>query len=476
MRPRLLLIAAALTVLAAAAVLWLRPHDAPEADRPPISGAAQALVWWEMARTYPEQRFPSEGFAAAFAQHQALRATSDEGDPVWEPMGPTNNGGRTLAIVLNPERPETVWAGSAGGGLWRSYTGGTGGAWARVATGFPVTSATAVAIAPSDTGVVYLGTGEGYRYMDVQGGVVNRPTRGSYGIGVLKSEDGGATWSHVLDWSLHQERGVQKVRVNPADPDDVWAATTEGVLRSTDGRQTWTPLTNGVPDDFIGKIILSGYPADPDVVYASVGDGIETSGPTSTTLIRTLDGGATWTDVTGALPDVPTNAVIVDPQFPDEVYVGNDLGVYRSEDGGQTWTTFSAGLPEAVMVMDLQVSIPDHSLRVATHGNGMWKRSLGRAPVAAEPGAPASGLALEPVAPNPVRGPATVAFRLAEAGAVHVAVYDLRGREVALLASGERAAGRHEVALAASRLAAGTYVVRLEADGQTQSQRVTVVR
>jgi hypothetical protein len=127
-------------------------------------------------------------------------------------------------------------------------------------------------------------------------------------------------------------------------------------------------------------------------------------------------------------------------------------------------------------VYDLKISPMDRTLRVATHGNGMWKRPLERVPVAAEPGAAPAGYALEAVSPNPVRGQATVAFRLPEAGAVRVALYDVRGRRVAVLTEGTRTAGRHTVRLDAGRLAAGTYVVRLETAEHTATRRATVVR
>jgi hypothetical protein len=192
-------------------------------------------------------------------------------------------------------------------------------------------------------------------------------------------------------------------------------------------------------------------------------------------VFRTTNGGQTWTDVTGDLPDAPTSAVIVDPAFPDEIYVGNDVGVFVSRDGAP-WESFNAGLPEAVMVADLKVSPMDRTLRVATHGNGMWKRSLERVPIAAEPGAGPPSFALEAVRPNPVRGQATVSFRLAEAGPVRLALYDVRGRRVAVLLDGERAAGRHTARLDAGRLAAGTYVLRLDAGSRSASQRVTIMR
>ena len=835
----------AVVLLVSAAVWWLYPRDSNEIDWEEQKGAFHALVQWGLQRSYPDTRFPSEGYMAAFAERQAVAARTTEPGTFWEPMGPTNNGGRTLAIAINQARPESIWIGSAGGGLWRSYEAGLNASWERVTMGFPVTSATTIAIAASDTNVVYVGTGEVYRYQDTRGGVMDRPTRGSYGIGVLKSEDGGASWSHVLDWSLNQERGVARIRVHPMDEDDVWAATTEGVYhssdggatwdnvnpvimamdvilhptdpdiiisahgdqesagkgiyRSTNGGTTWSQLTSGVPDDFIGKIILDRHPTDMDIVYASVGDGITSSEGTATELIRTLDGGDTWstvttlnygiyqgwfahyvgisphdpdvvflagvplyrstdggfnatnvggsihvdhhaiafhptepdivyfandggiyrstdggqtvfeglnegytvmqfynstghaatdslvaiagaqdngtwlwtgssswakvgfgdgswtaidptdaniqylssqflnmsrtlnmwgsssgitppgsgptafiapfaiapseptriyagrahiyrsdsrgdsgtwtttnggleldgnaalamaispqdadvvyvttapdrlssftpgqptgvhvthnggvnwtdvtgtlpdrmfmdvavdptdsqtayvtasgfgaghvfkttnggsswTDVTGTLPDAPTGAVAIDPAIPNDVYVGNDVGVFVSHDAGATWEGFNAGLPEAVMVTDLAISPMDRSLRVGTHGNGMWKRQLEHLPVANEPGSTPRGFALESITPNPMRTDANIAFRLERAEHVRIAVYDLRGREVAILVDRSFASGRHVVQFRTDGIASGSYIVRLEADGRAATERITVVR
>ena len=161
-----------------AAAAWLaRPTGADEPVGEEQKGAFHALVQWGLQRAYPGTEFPSRGYMAAFHQRQALAASSFDGGSAWEPMGPTNEGGRTLAIAINQDRPESIWLGSAGGGLWRSYNAGLDGSWHRVATGFPVTSAATVAVADTDTNVVYLGTGEVYRYQDTRGGVMDRPTR-----------------------------------------------------------------------------------------------------------------------------------------------------------------------------------------------------------------------------------------------------------------------------------------------------------
>ncbi len=373
---RLLLPGLALAALGL--VLVLTRPVAPDAK--PVSGAYEALAAWTAQRSYPGTSLPSRGIAEAVAARRAMEAASRAGGDPWEPIGPRNIGGRTLTIALNPERPETIWVGAAGGGLWRSQDAGD--SWARVGTGFGVTAASAVALAPDDTSTIYLGTGEVYRYRESFGGVVHRPTRGSYGMGILKSTDNGATWTKSLDWSRNQERGVQMIRIDPTDAATVWAATTEGLYvsrdaggswtrsldvvmgtdlsinpddpddivaacgnqesegyglyRTEDGGDSWTQLTNGVPDQYIGKVLLSRHPTDFGTVYASVGDGINI-GNTETFLIRTDDGGASWATVStfdyAEFQGWFAHYVGVNPNRPEELYLGG-VQLYRSRNSG----------------------------------------------------------------------------------------------------------------------------------------------
>jgi photosystem II stability/assembly factor-like uncharacterized protein len=376
--------------------LAIRP---PEAARRPggIPGAYQALIWWAGQRAYPNAEIAGEGYALALEQRQEMEAAVaglDQGTP-WEPIGPHNIAGRMLAVVLNPVNPRTVWAGSASGGLWRSTTEGRGtDAWDRVPTGHGVLGVSAIAIHPADTLTIYIGTGEVYRYQDALGGAVYRPSRGSYGVGILKSVDGGATWTKVLDWSRSQERGVQMIRLDPADPNTVWAATTEGIwvsrdggsiwtislstvmatdltinpsnpleivaacgnqnspgrgiYRSIDGGTTWTRITAGLPGSWIGKVLLDRHPTQPSTVYASIGNGID--GSTSTWLVRSTDGGATWSTVTttnyGSYQGWFSHYVGVNPIDPDTVLLGG-VELWRSLTGGaspERRTNYS-GLP-----------------------------------------------------------------------------------------------------------------------------------
>ena len=203
-----------------------------------VSGARRALDMLSDIRAYPNKKLPDVGFFKAYEFSKRSLRKRGAGIQVqpWRAIGPHNIGGRTLAVALNPMNPTTIYAGSASGGLWRSYSGGSGAnAWQKVPTGFPVLGVSSIAIAPNDSNTIHIGTGEVYGSPESFPGIVgDRTTRGSYGIGILKTSDGGQTWIKSLDWTLNQRRGVQALAIDPLDSNTIWAATTEGTYKSTD--------------------------------------------------------------------------------------------------------------------------------------------------------------------------------------------------------------------------------------------------
>lgn len=368
------------------------------------TGARSALDYVSHARTYPNMTLPKEGFAKAFEEAQIQRniqKRKGKSQPVWNTMGPINIGGRTLALAIHPDNPDTMFAGSASGGLWKTTSAGVGlNTWEYVRTGHPVLGVAAIALNPNNPDEMYIGTGEAYGSEELMPGVGPvRTTRGSYGIGLLKSEDGGLTWNKSLDWSIDQRRAIQKIVINPKNSKTVFAATTEGTYRSLNAGSSWelihdikmatdiaiNPIdTNkifityggmgslghgvyisenagasfekvnlvdaGGPAQFFGKPVLNMAPSNPDIVMVSIGNSNgNTSGSEEsrrTWLMRTEDGGDTWTtefvnnDYYATFQGWYSHAIAIHPTNSDIVWAtGQPRLLFKSTNGGSNLDT-----------------------------------------------------------------------------------------------------------------------------------------
>lgn len=303
--------------------------------RPSEAGAA--FLYWTMARTYPDGQFHTEKYTEALAQRR-LEAQLRGGQNAWEALGPANIGGRTLCLAIHPLDSNILWAGSASGGLWKTTKAGSGpNAWQRVETGHPVLGVGAIAIDPSNPKVMYIGTGEVYNLENSAPNVAFRTTRGTYGIGILKSTDGGVTWTKSLDWSYGDLRGVQDIQLNPLRPATVFAATTEGLYRSYDAGKTWANIH---PVRMAVDIAL--HPTDTTKLYVTYGS---LDDQTVSGIYRTSDAGKTFAKLAGGLPASFSGKTLlaISPNQPNTLYasVGDAFaqkGLYKTTNGGDTWT------------------------------------------------------------------------------------------------------------------------------------------
>ena len=262
----------------------------------------------------------------------------------WRNVGPAR-GGRSIAVAGSVARPLEYFFGATGGGLWKTTDGGL--TWAAVGDGqFKTSSVGAVAVAPSNPDVVYVGFGE----VQLRGNVIQ-------GDGVYKSTDGGKTFAAV---GLAATRTIGRIRVHPVNPDIVWVAALgepyaktpdRGVYKSTDGGKTWTRVLSR--DDGTGAVDLVVDPTNPEVLYASLWEVSRTphslsSGGPGSGLFKSFDGGTTWTEITRR-PGLPTGllgkiGVSVSGADGNRVYAiieAADGGLFASDDGGLTWTRVS---------------------------------------------------------------------------------------------------------------------------------------
>jgi photosystem II stability/assembly factor-like uncharacterized protein len=252
----------------------------------------------------------------------------------WRLIGPFR-GGRVTAVAGIPGRPAVYYMGTPGGGVWKTTDGGR--VWKPIFDAAHVASIGALALAPSNPDIIYVGTGEQ-----------------TEGDGVFKSTDAGATWTNV---GLRDTKLITSVLVDPRNPDLVLVGalgqfggtgTTRGVYRTADGGKTWNKVL--YLDEKTGVVDMCMDPGDHRVVYAALWRPNLNFGPPvprkkdekpDAAIYKSTDGGATWKQLDGkGLPDGNRGRIGVTVAPGDRgrrVFVIMDQGLFRSDDAGATW-------------------------------------------------------------------------------------------------------------------------------------------
>jgi len=248
----------------------------------------------------------------------------------WTNLGPGNVGGRTRALVVNPLSPNVMYAGGVAGGVWK--TTNSGASWTAIADLLPNIAVNSLAMDPSNSNVIYAGTGEGYFNED-----------SVRGAGIFKSTDAGANWSYLTSTNTSDFYYVNDIVVSSNNNQRIYAGTGTGVWRSTNGGTTWTQVLNpGLTGGCLDLTIRTDQPTD--FVLASCG-----TFDLAAVYRNTNAGGAgTWTQVLAelgmgrtSLAIAPSNqavayamaASIEGGPFDEGLYA-----VFRSTDGGGSWT------------------------------------------------------------------------------------------------------------------------------------------
>jgi len=262
----------------------------------------------------------------------------------WRLIGPSR-GGRTLAVAGVRGQPEVFYFGSVGGGIWK--TNDAGRTWKPIFDAQAIASIGAIAVAPSDASVIYVGSGEA----DMRSSI-------SYGNGMYKSTDGGKTWAHI---GLEDSRQIGRILVDPREANRVFVAALghaygpnqeRGVFRSKDGGKSWQKIL--FHDENTGAIDLAFEPGNPKTIYAALWQTRRppwsiyppSNGPGSG-LYRSTDGGDHWERMSGqGLPSEGLGRIGIAfaPSNPRRIYLivdSKEGGLFRSDNGGQSWQRFS---------------------------------------------------------------------------------------------------------------------------------------
>ncbi len=256
-------------------------------------------------------------------------------------IGP-HAGGRVSRACGVTGDPNTYYAATASGGVWKSTDGGQ--SWSSIFDDQPISSIGSIAVAPSDPNVIYVGSGEA----NIRGNV-------AAGNGIYKSTDAGKTWSHV--WT--QEGQIGTLVVHPTNADVAYAAVLghafgpnpeRGVYRTTDGGKTWQQVLKKSADAGASDVAMD--PSNPRILFAGFWEArrspwdLKSGGPGSG-LHVSRDGGDTWKELREkGLPSGMWGkvGVAVAPSDGRRVYAlieADEGGLFRSDDGGETWTRAS---------------------------------------------------------------------------------------------------------------------------------------
>lgn len=241
----------------------------------------------------------------------------------WVEMGPGEVGGRTRAVVIHPNTPTRLWIGAAGGGVWHSLDAGT--SWAPVDDFMTNLAVTSLVIDPTDPDTIYAGTGEGFGNLD-----------SLRGAGLFVTRDG-TNWTQIAATANPNFFRVNRLGMS-SDGQVLMAATNTGLFRSVDpDRQVWTRVSTFQAGD------LKFHPTDPKkAVVGSLDSG---------QIMRTVDGGASWTLATHSGFWSGRIEVCYAAADPDTVYasINMDNGeIWRSKTGGRTFTKRKSRNPNNV--------------------------------------------------------------------------------------------------------------------------------
>ncbi len=282
-----------------------------------------------------------------------VRTTSDK----WDMQAVTGDG---LVSLINPVTPSTVYIASYPSGgypnVMRSTTGVLGpfstitGAGSGIAQNDRIGWLAPYIMDPSNPSVMYLGTHHAY-----------------------KSTDGGTSWNAVgpADMTNGGYAVLSAIEVNRGNPAYVYAGSSDGkVWQSNNSGASWTDISAGLPARSIND--LGADPSSPGHLFAVVGG-------FNTAHVWEYNGGG-WTARDSGMPNLPTNTVLM--LNSNEIYVGNDVAIYRSTDGGVAFAPYMNGLPLGVPYTDLKFTPATGTITAGTYGRGAWQNTV---PTGAQP-------------------------------------------------------------------------------------------
>jgi photosystem II stability/assembly factor-like uncharacterized protein len=289
----------------------------------------------------------------------AFGGTQDNGTQRYSGSLPwlqvTCGDGGWTAIDFNT--PSTVYATCQEIDIMKSTSNGDSGSWFSAQNGIDIADPRQFippfVLDPSNSQRLYFGT-----------------------VRVYQTNDGASSWTAISPAFLGT---LTSIAVTPTDPNTVYVGNDAGQVHMTTNAGSgpgaiWTDRSAGLPGRFITHIAANPHTSTTAYLTFSGFSGF--SGDTQGHVFKTNDGAVHWTDISGDLPNIPVNDIVIDPDQKNTIYIATDIGVFRTVDGGTSWDPFGSDLPN-VAVLGLKLHRASRTLRAATHGRSVWDLALG---------------------------------------------------------------------------------------------------
>ncbi len=323
--------------------------------------------WWKdfSAHAYPEGYVRDDLVLNAWQQIEDLKIGlgGEAASAAWTNIGPAPEvgeyqggaSGRPTDIAVRPGNPNEWLVATGGGGIWKTTDGGDD--WVPTTDDQPTLAIGAVAYAPSNPAIAYAGTGD----------FVGLP-----GLGLLKSTDGGDTWT--FSESVFMGQRFHDLRVHPADPNTVIAATSHGIFRTTDGGNTWARapipgLLLGSPVADVGTAVVTDLETDP-TNFSRQYAGLPDRGGFQLGVLRSADGGQSWSMIDGPWAGLASRGRVelaIYPANPNVLYVGVEAPS-SGDPFVRLWRTNNAWSLSPAWQEILQAGMTDHEGESEPHG------------------------------------------------------------------------------------------------------------
>lgn len=282
------------------------------------------------------------------ATNDYIYKSRDEGQ-TWENLSKGMSHSRVIAMAIDPQYPATVYAGTKGDAVYKSYDGGH--RWVSQRAGLDSTIMTSVVnqfvFDPFESSRLFAATT----------------------MGIFESQNGGESWQTRMD-GMKEVLMVVTLALDPTRPTIMYAGTSGGMYKSLNRAARWEKVNNGLVDPTLlkssralGVTVTLVDPFAPDTVYAATLSG----------LYKTTDGAKSWTRLAESLPDQMISALVLDGTRAGVIYVASRAGVHKSEDGGTAWKAINKGLASLNIRSLVQSPTDPRAFYVGTNGSGLYR-------------------------------------------------------------------------------------------------------